>query len=158
MSPPHHFKGLRTVISHAFGATLLVTSGGITSRIRVCQTSVNSGEETFTKLAFCVQAGHFQWGRESMARVGVKNENVPPWIIGNLERNQRTSEVLWTLATPPLVRRENKVFTLWQHVTLRAQGKITVWVLGWTGWTGNHPAIPVEIQNSQERGERKSSL
>lgn len=49
-----------------------------TSRIRVCQTSMNSGEEAFTRVAFCVHAGHFHLGRDSMARVGVRNAKVPP--------------------------------------------------------------------------------
>lgn len=49
-----------------------------TSRIRVCQTWMNSGEEAFTRVAFCVQAGHFQRGRDSIAKVGVRNVKVPP--------------------------------------------------------------------------------
>lgn len=49
-----------------------------TSRIRVCQTWMNSGEEAFTRVAFCVQAGHFQLGRDSIAKMGVRNVTVPP--------------------------------------------------------------------------------
>jgi len=39
---------------------------------------MNSGEEVFTSVAFSVQAGHFHLGRDSMARVGVRNAKVPP--------------------------------------------------------------------------------
>ena len=42
----------------------------ITSRILFCHSSVNSGELVFTWLALTVHSGHFQAGRDSMAREG----------------------------------------------------------------------------------------
>lgn len=39
---------------------------------------MNSGEEAFTRVALFVQAGHFQLGRDSIAKVGVRNVKVPP--------------------------------------------------------------------------------
>lgn len=63
----------------------------LTSRIRTIQTSsgwsVSAGPEPFwvnTAAAAAVGAGHFHFGRASMARVGVMKLKVPPWRIGNL--------------------------------------------------------------------------
>ena len=30
--------------------------------------------------------GHFHWGRLRIAKVGVRNEKVPPWTMGSLKR------------------------------------------------------------------------
>jgi len=56
----------------------------LTICIRLCQTSMNSGEEVLTRLAFCVQAGQVHSGIASKAMVGERNVNVPPWRMGNL--------------------------------------------------------------------------
>lgn len=61
-----------------------------TSRIRAIHTS--SGFSVCTgPVPFCVStdsgvlgAGHFHFGRASMAKVGVMKLKVPPWRIGNL--------------------------------------------------------------------------
>lgn len=45
----------------------------------------------FTKLALSVQVGHFQVGRDSMAREGAKKANVPPWRMGSLEEGKGDS-------------------------------------------------------------------
>lgn len=68
-----------------------------TSRILTIQTSsglsVIVGPEPFwvntAAAAVAVGAGHFHFGRASMAKVGVMKLKVPPWRIGNL----RVSEV-----------------------------------------------------------------
>lgn len=63
----------------------------LTALIRVCHTSVNSGEVLLTRLAFCVHAGHVHSGMDSIAMEGASNVNVPPWRMGSLERNMSTS-------------------------------------------------------------------
>ena len=50
----------------------------LTVLIRVCHTSMKTGEEVLTRLAFWVQAGHFHSGMDSMAMAGVSKANVPP--------------------------------------------------------------------------------
>lgn len=61
----------------------------LTSRILFCHSSVNSGELVFTRLALSVHGGHFQVGRESMAREGATKANVPPWRMGSLEEGEK---------------------------------------------------------------------
>lgn len=61
----------------------------VTSRILFCHSSVNSGELVFTRLALSVHSGHFQAGRESMAREGATKANVPPWRMGSLEEGNK---------------------------------------------------------------------
>lgn len=63
----------------------------VTSRILFCHSSVNSGELVFTWLALSVHSGHFQLGRESMAREGATKANVPPWRMGSLEEGRTQS-------------------------------------------------------------------
>lgn len=62
-----------------------------TSRILFCHSSVNSGELVFTRLALSVHMGHFQVGRDSMAREGARKANVPPWRMGSLEEGKGES-------------------------------------------------------------------
>ena len=52
---------------------------------------MNSGELVFTWLALSVHAGHFQVGRDSMAREGPKKAKVPPWRMGSLEEGKGDS-------------------------------------------------------------------
>lgn len=61
----------------------------LTALIRVCHTSVNSGEVVFTRLALCVHAGHVHSGMDSIAMDGASNVNVPPWRMGSLETNMQ---------------------------------------------------------------------
>lgn len=61
------------------------SDGLLTALIRLCHTSVNSGEEVLTRLAFCVQAGHDHSGMDSIAMEGASSVNVPPWRMGSLE-------------------------------------------------------------------------
>lgn len=62
----------------------------VTSRTLFCHSSVNSGELVFTWLALSVHSGHFQAGRDSMAREGARKANVPPWRMGSLEEGKNT--------------------------------------------------------------------
>lgn len=57
---------------------------GLTALIRLCQTSVNSGDDVLTREAFWVQAGHDHSGMDSMAMEGASNVKVPPWSMGSL--------------------------------------------------------------------------
>lgn len=61
-----------------------------TALIRLCQTSMNSGEEVLTSVAFWVQAGHVHSGMDSIAIEGANNVNVPPWRMGSLEEKMIT--------------------------------------------------------------------
>lgn len=65
----------------------------LTAVIRLCQTSVNSGDDMLTRLAFWVQAGHDHSGIDSMAIEGASSVKVPPWRMGNLQTNQRIKEL-----------------------------------------------------------------
>lgn len=42
----------------------------------------------FTWLALRVHSGHFQAGRESMAREGATKAKVPPWRMGSLREGK----------------------------------------------------------------------
>lgn len=42
-----------------------------------------------TWLALSVHSGHFQAGRESMAREGATKEKVPPWRMGSLKEGEK---------------------------------------------------------------------
>lgn len=57
----------------------------LTVLMRVCHTSMKTGEEVLTRLAFWVQAGHFHSGMDNMAMAGVTKANVPPCRIGSLQ-------------------------------------------------------------------------
>lgn len=57
----------------------------LTVLMRVCHTSMKTGEEVLTRLAFLVQAGHSQSGMDNKAMAGVTKANVPPCRMGSLE-------------------------------------------------------------------------
>lgn len=64
----------------------------LTTRMRLCQTSMNSGDEVLTRVAFCVQAGQTQSGMDSKDVVGARRLNVPPWRIGNLSWQESSTK------------------------------------------------------------------
>lgn len=61
----------------------------LTALIRLCQISVNSGDEVLTRLAFWVQAGHDHSGMDSIAMEGASSVKVPPWRMGSLGNQEQ---------------------------------------------------------------------
>ena len=57
----------------------------LTALRRVCHTSMKTGEDVLTRVAFWVQAGHWNSGMDSMAMAGVSKANVPPCRMGSLQ-------------------------------------------------------------------------
>ena len=62
----------------------------LTVLMRVCHTSMKTGEEVLTRLAFWVQAGHSHSGMDNMAMAGVTKANVPPCRMGSLQSVTQT--------------------------------------------------------------------
>lgn len=65
----------------------------LTVLMRVCHTSMKTGEEVLTRLAFLVQAGHSQSGMDNKAMAGVTKANVPPCRMGSLEVNSNNFQI-----------------------------------------------------------------
>lgn len=121
-----HLKGALSVT--CFCASLVVVPSQscrictLTALIRVCHTSVNSGELLLTRLAFCVHAGHVHSGMDSIAMDGASNVNVPPWRMGSLERNM-PSCMDWQCLEPDTEEAVRRLFihidSLWWCCSVR---------------------------------------
>lgn len=86
-----------------------ISDGLLTALIRLCHTSVKSGEEVLTRLAFWVQAGHDHSGMDSIAMDGASNVNVPPWRMGSLEIKRSNGKQL-------RARSQTDMMSGWEHL------------------------------------------
>lgn len=90
----------------------------LTVLMRVCHTSMKTGDEVLTILAFWVQAGHSHSGVENMAKAGVSKANVPPCRMGSLQvghKQKQFSVIYWEISRNKAVA---KCLFMYKHLTL----------------------------------------
>lgn len=121
-----HLRGALSVTCFCTGLVIVPSQScricTLTALIRVCHTSVNSGEVLLTRLAFCVHAGHVHSGMDSIAMDGASNVKVPPWRMGSLERNMSTCmqrQCLGPDTEVAVLRQLIHIYSLWWRCSER---------------------------------------